>query len=420
MKKNKTKLIAYLTVCSMFLSGCKMELESVFNTEQQDLSPQDFTISETTKEENTNTETTSTIVIEPSEEEIEPNKEQIEPIYQEQAMYATNNVNMCSSNTNESIKISELKLNDKVYKLLSCDNGWTLVEHNNKIGYVCNNYLEYSNEYNETEYFHTEHNDIVLTTATSLCFRTDPNTEAEVLSLFKENTELQVVAKTSNGWLLVKYNGVLGYVYEYYTTSLLERAKEKYPELKLTTIDVQKVIYSTGKGLNIRTGNGTNYEILDHLDKYESVRVIKEYEDWYFIMTNDYNFGFIHKGYTKELDNIYVLVDISEQRAYLYNGNELYYVTPVTTGKDSTPSDIGLFNIWYKGKNEEISPGYTVSYWMPYNYNMEGLHDAPWRNEFGTENYVYGGSNGCINMPQEISAKIYETVSIGIKVLVHK
>ena len=134
-------------------------------------------------------------------------------------------------------------------------------------------------------------------------------------------------------------------------------------------------------------------------------------------------FGFISKKYTKELKNIFVIVDVSEQRLYLYNNDELYYTTPVTTGKDSTPSDIGLFEVWYKGEDEEIVPGhpeYTVKYTATYNYNTLALHDAPWREEFGNQDYKINGSNGCINMPPPIADEVYGTIKIGTKVLVHK
>lgn len=139
-------------------------------------------------------------------------------------------------------------------------------------------------------------------------------------------------------------------------------------------------------------------------------------------MTNEYNFGFINKNYTKTLEGIFVVVDISKQRLYMYNNDELCYIALVTTGKNSTPSDIGLFKIWYKGTYEEITPGYIVDYWMPYNSAMEGLHDAErWRKDgYGTEVYKYGGSNGCINMRNKDAKVIYNNVSIGTKVLVHR
>ena len=56
---------------------------------------------------------------------------------------------------------------------------------------------------------------------------------------------------------------------------------------------------------------------------------------------------------------------------------------------------------------------------MPYNRG-EGLHDATWRSVFGTQNYKTNGSHGCINMPLDITDDIYDNVSVGTKVLVHK
>ena len=250
----------------------------------------------------------------------------------------------------------------------------------------------------------------------------NPNTDAEIIKTFEKNTELEVIAKVNNGWLLVKNNGIIGYVHGDYTVSLLEKIKEQYPHLNIQNLNIEKIVRSTANTLNIRTNNNTESEIIRTLDKYESVRVLKEYGDWYFIMTNEYEFGFIKKNYTKTLNGIFVVVDISSQRVYLYNNNELYLIGFVTTGKSSTPSDIGLFSIWYKGMDEEITPGHLVHFWMPYNLAYEGLHDAEeWRQYgYGTDNYITNGSNGCINMRYVDAKTIYENVSIGTKVLVHK
>ena len=190
----------------------------------------------------------------------------------------------------------------------------------------------------------------------------------------------------------------------------------------LESLNVQKVVYVTASSLNICKGNSTHYESIGTLEKYESVRVLGEYDDWYFIMTNEYTFGFINKQYTKDMENNYVIVDKSEQRLYLYNNDELLFVTPVTTGKDKTPSDTGLFKIYdrtqgryLKGEDYNV----WVDYWMAYN-GGEGLHDASWRYVFGTESYHTGGSHGCINIPPYLADDIYHNTSFEIKVLVHK
>ena len=55
---------------------------------------------------------------------------------------------------------------------------------------------------------------------------------------------------------------------------------------------------------------------------------------------------------------------------------------------------------------------------MPFNGNV-GMHDASWRSEFGGELYVTNGSHGCINLPTEKAAKIFETVEKGEAVFVY-
>lgn len=319
------------------------------------------------------------------------------------------------------MKIGNLSIKEQAIKILSCNNNWTIVKTSNKIGYVRNDYITTSNLYNESNYNHNPYDDIVITIS-DLNIRMNPNTDAKIIKTFEKNTELEVIAKVNNGWLLVKNNGIIGYVHGDYTISLLEKAKEQYQHLNIQNLNVEKIVYSTANKLNIRIGNNTESQIIRELDKYESVRVIKEYEDWYFIMTNEYEFGFINKNFTENLNDIFVVVDISRQRAYLYKNNELYLIGFITTGKSSTPSDIGEFSIWYKVMNEEIIPGHLVHFWMPYNLACEGLHDAEeWRKYgYGTDNYINNGSNGCINMKFEDAKTIYENVSIGTKVLVHK
>lgn len=425
MEKLKTKVIAILTACIMTITGCKLELNNLLNKDE--ISEPTKAIDETSATiEPTEEKTFATEPIETTEEIEEtidiPIIDIFLPTPKEQQVTATTNINIRSSNTTESLKIGELKIYETAYRILSLDNNWDLIRHDEGIGYVCSDYLEETDNYIESEYKHKEHNDIVLTT-TDLNFRTQPNTEGEIIRTFKINTELQVIATVNNGWLLVNYNGTIGYVHGDYTISLLERAQEKYPELNLEELNVEKVVYVDASDLNIRKGPGTDYERDGNLVRLESARVLKEIDDWYFIMTNEYTFGFINKNYTKTLEGIFVIVDLSVQRLYLYNNNELYYVTPVTTGKDSTPSDIGLFKIYYKATNVTLTDNKTywspVDYWMAYN-GGEGIHDADWRSVFGTESYKYAGSHGCINTPPEIADDIYENVTIGTKVLVHK
>lgn len=426
---NWKKIIAYVLAGSMFFSGCREKNKNANSGVISENSKNNYTNSSflETAEKNINDEEEQVIkdnneTMSADDIIIETVSESKENTYENENLivYATTNVNIRSSNTTGSLKIGSFKMYDSAYKILCCDNNWDLIKYNNQIGFVCRDYLEYSDDKYKLDYEYEKHNDIVLTT-TKLNFRTDPNTEKERISRFDKNTELQVIAKVNNGWLLVKNNGVLGFVHGDYTISLCDKIKQEFPKLNLTEIDVKKIVYST-TDLNIRNGNSTDYDKIGKLEKYESVRVIEEYDNWYFVMTNEYKFGFINKAYTKDLDDTFVVVDLSEQRLYMYNNDELYYITPVTTGKDSTPSDIGLFEIYSKETDRYLTgDDYKafVNYWMPYNRG-EGLHDASWRNVFGTQNYKTSGSHGCINIPPEIADNIYENSKVGTKVLVHK
>lgn len=447
MNKNKIRFISLSLVSSMFLSGCEMKLEGIFYKGDFD-SFKSSTTSTTIEDEPEIKEEIEIIPTEgPTEESTEvttqptfpsPVEEETTPEETEQPVEETtvppttipendedvvvtviDDVNMRSSNTTASLKIGSLKLGDTALRIFSCDNNWDLVQHDGQIAYVSRDYLKYSDTY-EDGYEYEIKNDIVLTT-TDLNLRPTPSTDKARIDYLPTNTELQVLAEVDNGWLLVKHNGIIGYVNGDYTESLLEKAKRQYPNLNLEELDVQKVVYSNGE-VNIRNGNSTDYDKIGELERYESIRVLKEYDDWYFILTNDYNFGFVNKDYTRDLEGIFVIVDKSEQKLYLYNNDELYYVTPVTTGKDSTPSDTGYFSIYSKETNRYLTGDdyrVLVNYWMPYN-GGEGLHDASWRSVFGTESYHTGGSHGCVNIPSEITDEIYNNVSVGTKVLVHK
>ena len=447
--KQKAKLIAYLTASSMLLYGCKMTINNFLNKDKQDIPKKDFnteqTIGETEPKETeliiettkpttipkeTEIETMFTEPIEETEPTIIPAIEETEPVIEsteeitlpnEIIVRATTNVNIRSNNTADSLKIGLLSKNATAYKILSCDNNWDLVKVGDQIGYICRDYLEYTNETYESNYKHTPKTDIVITT-TELNLRKTPNTEKARISRFDKNTELEVIATLDNEWLLVRNNGVLGYVHGDYVVSLLELANLEYPELNLEKLDIQKIVYTTASNLNIRKGNNTEYESIGKLEKYESARVLGECEDWYFIMTNEYKFGYINKEYTKDMENNYVIVDKSEQRLYLYNNDDLLFVTPVTTGKDETPSDTGLFQVYQRVPGKYlVGEDYEewVDYWMRYN-GGEGLHDARWRSVFGTENYHTSGSHGCINIPPYLADDIYYNTSYETKVLVHK
>jgi lipoprotein-anchoring transpeptidase ErfK/SrfK len=56
---------------------------------------------------------------------------------------------------------------------------------------------------------------------------------------------------------------------------------------------------------------------------------------------------------------------------------------------------------------------------MPF-FDGQGLHDAPWRGEFGGSIYVENGSHGCVNLPPSVARTIYENIEVGTAIIIYK
>lgn len=122
-----------------------------------------------------------------------------------------------------------------------------------------------------------------------------------------------------------------------------------------------------------------------------------------------------------DIGNSYVEADLSNQHLYLYQDGQLVLETDFVSGNMSngcmTPP--GVFGLTYKTRNAVLrGDNYEtpVSYWMPFNGNI-GMHDATWRYQFGGDIYLTSGSHGCINLPLNMAAQIYEYMSAGFPVI---
>lgn len=95
----------------------------------------------------------------------------------------------------------------------------------------------------------------------------------------------------------------------------------------------------------------------------------------------------------------------------------------------STPT--GTYAIQAKMTNQTLvgadtdkdgEPDYEsfVNYWMPFlNYDY-GLHDATWRGSFGEGIREWWGSHGCINLPYDKAAELFNIVKVGDTVYIHE
>jgi len=121
-----------------------------------------------------------------------------------------------------------------------------------------------------------------------------------------------------------------------------------------------------------------------------------------------------------------IVVSLSQQRLWAYDGNHLFITSLVTTGNKALPTPTGVFTIlakfhpftfvspapkgawdWY--------PNSPVSYAMLFQQRGYYIHDAPWRSVFGpgtnsqtgTPGQNYTGSHGCVNTPFNVAQALY-------------
>lgn len=124
-----------------------------------------------------------------------------------------------------------------------------------------------------------------------------------------------------------------------------------------------------------------------------------------------------------DIGKTYVEIDLGRQHLWYYINGELKLESDIVSGKDTTPTPVGLNRVWHKEKNRTlVGEGYRqpVSYWMPFNWVGCGMHDTNYRSRFGGEIYKKSGSHGCINMPPSKAKALYESVKIDTPVIVYK
>ncbi len=141
----------------------------------------------------------------------------------------------------------------------------------------------------------------------------------------------------------------------------------------------------------------------------------------------------------------YADVDITEQHARVYDENDnILWETDVITGWDNgyydTPTGVYVINSKESpsvlqssatstvtnsdGTTEDVTVTYRheVSYWMPFISNFIGFHDATWQTQgWGGDLYHYQstGSGGCVNLPLDKAAELWELLEVGTVVSVH-
>ena len=205
--------------------------------------------------------------------------------------------------------------------------------------------------------------------------------------------------------------------------------------------------------LNIRSGPGTEYPIVGRLREDMVLQVNKavdkETNDWYKIVydqklyypervsTDQYvAAGFVdiftaskpitewEDGAINDTDKR-IEVDLSEQKLYAYEGDDLFLETTVSTGEEFSPTTIGEYEVFKKMPTRYMQgpipgSGLTDEYdlaGVPWNlyFSYDGMviHGAYWHDEFGDTE-----SHGCVNLRPEQAKELYDWTVLGTPVTV--
>jgi len=133
-----------------------------------------------------------------------------------------------------------------------------------------------------------------------------------------------------------------------------------------------------------------------------------------------------------------IVVSTEQQEVTLYQNGRSIFSTVATTGGPELPTDHGVFHIYEKispfvfhSPFPPSSPYYyypsPVTYWMPFD-GGQGLHDAPWRSNFGPGSNLEPtdlgggrsilGTHGCVNLPFDAAQYVWNWAPLGTTVAV--
>ncbi len=210
----------------------------------------------------------------------------------------------------------------------------------------------------------------------------------------------------------------------------------------------------TGECVNMRSGPGLDYPIITRLRtgivlKVEATtttadgllwyKIIFDGDirypervkgDWYVAADPEAVRSFDDAGDSESVPGVVasttkrIVVDLSQEMLYAYDGDTLFMQEPISTGLDATPTPLGTFTVYKKTPSRYMQgpiPGVSDQYYdlpgVPWNlyFTVGGavIHGAYWHNHFG-EPY----SHGCVNLSPQEAKKLYEWAVLGTPVTV--
>ena len=208
---------------------------------------------------------------------------------------------------------------------------------------------------------------------------------------------------------------------------------------------------SVGTCVNMRSGPGTQYPTVTKLRDGIVLRVgdsvVADGQIWYKILfATTLRYPERVKGglYVAQTDSVHlitntgdeeaarvnasstkhILVDVSKQMLYAYDGDTLFMQESISTGLEFTPTPRGTFYVYKKTPSRYMQgpiPGVSDQFYdlpgVPWDlyFTKDGavIHGAYWHNKFGQP-----WSHGCVNLPPDQAERLYMWADTGMPVIV--
>lgn len=265
---------------------------------------------------------------------------------------------------------------------------------------------------------------ITITTKSGLYIRKYATTTSKKIGAYNYGETVGVIA-TSGNWYKVRYNGEVGYINSAYTSSALNETTTQQEPTIPSDLKVNEYLV-TGSTVNVRKSATTSSAIITTVKLGQKVQVTATAGSWYKVVANDAT-GFIRSDL---LTNNHIIVDISDQKVYLYEGKDSKLQASVVTGmKNKHDTPLGTYVLkrsvfekdrYLDGYNDDGTKYHShVDYWMPFNGGV-GFHDAIWRSNFGGTIYDGNGSHGCVNMKHNDAEALFNSIKTSAIVTVRQ
>ena len=192
-------------------------------------------------------------------------------------------------------------------------------------------------------------------------------------------------------------------------------------------------------GGNVRVGPGLDKKILKgwwagrRVLLYESVTA-SDGGVWYRVSEQPEQPMWVHSSLVRKVAPVkfegarykgkWVNINITQQIVTAYEDGTPVKVTLASTGKAKTPTELGVWKIYYRLPKQDMEGGNLASgdyynlkdvpYPQYFHMSGEGLHGTYWHDNFGRPM-----SHGCVNLSTPISEWFYGWARIGTIVYVH-